>query len=148
VEFKSKKVIAKNRKAKFDYHILDTYEAGIVLKGSEVKSIRQGKVSLSDAFAQVVGREIFIFNMHISPYEKAQDGLDSKRDRKLLLKKSEIRKIDGKLKNKGLTLIPLEVYIKKNLVKIALAVAKGKKEYEKRGKIIEKEQRREMKKYI
>ncbi len=148
MEFKSKKVIAKNRKAKFDYHILDTYEAGIVLKGSEVKSIRQGKVSLSDAFAQVVGREIFVFNMHISPYEKAQDGLDSKRDRKLLLKKSEIRKIDGKLKNKGLTLIPLEVYIKKNLVKIALAVAKGKKEYEKRGKIIEKEQRREMKKYI
>ncbi|MBN1693974.1 SsrA-binding protein SmpB [candidate division WOR-3 bacterium] len=148
MEFKSKKVIAKNRKAKFDYHILDTYEAGIVLKGSEVKSIRQGKVSLSDAFAQVVGREIFIFNMHISPYEKAQEGLDSKRDRKLLLKKSEIRKIDGKLKNKGLTLIPLEVYLKKNLVKIALAVAKGKKEYEKRGKIIEKEQRREMKKYI
>ena len=148
MEFKSKKVIAKNRKAKFDYHILDTYEAGIVLKGSEVKSIRQGKVSLSDAFAQVVGREIFLFNMHISPYDKAQDALDSKRERKLLLKKSEIRKIDGKLKNKGLTLIPLEVYIKKNLVKISLAVAKGKKEYEKRGKIIEKEQRREMKKYI
>ena len=148
MEFKSKKVIAKNRKAKFDYHILDTYEAGIVLKGSEVKSIRQGKVSLSDAFAQVVGREILLFNMHISPYDKAQDALDSKRERKLLLKKSEIRKIDGKLKNKGLTLIPLEVYIKKNLVKISLAVVKGKKEFEKRGKIIEKEQRREMKKYI
>ncbi len=148
MEFKSKKVIAKNRKAKFDYHILDTYEAGIVLKGSEVKSIRQGKVSLSDSFAQVLGGEIFLFNMHISPYEKAQEGLDSKRDRKLLLKKSEIRKIDGKLKNKGLTLIPLEVYIKKNLVKISLAVAKGKKEYEKRGKIIEKEQKREMKKYL
>jgi len=148
VEFKSKRVVAKNRKAKFDYHILDTYEAGIVLKGSEVKSIRQGKVSLSDSFAQVLGGEIFLFNMHISPYEKAQEGLDSKRDRKLLLKKSEIRKIDGKLKNKGLTLIPLEVYIKKNLVKISLAVAKGKKEYEKRGKIIEKEQKREMKKYL
>ena len=148
MEVKHKKVIARNKKAKFDYHILDTYEAGIVLKGSEVKSIRQGKVSLSDAFAQVVEREIFLFNMHISPYEKAKETLDAKRDRKLLLKKSEIRKIEGKLKNKGLTLIPLEVYLKKNLVKISLAVAKGKKEYEKRGKIIEKEQRREMKKYI
>jgi SsrA-binding protein len=148
VEVKHKKVIAKNKKAKFDYHILDTYEAGIVLKGSEVKSIRQGKVSLSDAFAQVVEREIFLFNMHISPYEKAKETLDAKRDRKLLLKKSEIRKIEGKLKNKGLTLIPLEVYIKKNLVKISLAVAKGKKEYEKRGKIIEKEQKREMRKYL
>jgi SsrA-binding protein len=113
-----------------------------------VKSIRQGKVSLSDAFAQVVEREIFLFNMHISPYEKAKETLDAKRDRKLLLKKSEIRKIEGKLKNKGLTLIPLEVYIKKNLVKISLAVAKGKKEYEKRGKIIEKEQKREMRKYL
>ena len=148
MEVKHKKVIAKNKKAKFDYHILDTYEAGIVLKGSEVKSIRQGKVSLSDAFAQVVEREIFLFNMHISPYEKAKETLDAKRDRKLLLKKSEIRKIEGKLKNKGLTLIPLEVYIKKNLVKISLAVAKGKKEYEKRGKIIEKEQKREMRKYL
>jgi len=142
------KVIAKNKKAKFDYHIIETYEAGIVLKGSEVKSVRLGKVSLSDAFAQVVGGEVFLFNMHISPYEKAQEGLDSKRERKLLLNKSEIRKIDGKLKNKGLTLIPLEVCIKKNLVKIALAVAKGKKEYEKRGKIIEKEQRKEIKKYL
>ncbi len=142
------KVIAKNKKAKFDYHIVETYEAGIVLKGSEVKSVRLGKVSLSDAFAQVVGGEVFLFNMHISPYEKAQEGLDSKRERKLLLNKSEIRKIDGKLKNKGLTLIPLEVCIKKNLVKIALAVAKGKKEYEKRGKIIEKEQRKEIKKYL
>ena len=148
MEFKHKKVIAKNKKAKFDYHILDTYEAGIVLKGSEVKSVRQNKVSLSDAFAQVLGGEIFLFNMHISPYEKAQDGLDAKRDRKLLLKKSEIRKIDGKLKNKGLTLIPLEVYTKKNLVKISLAVAKGKKKYEKREKIIKKEQKREIKKYL
>ena len=148
MEFKHKKVIAKNKKAKFDYHILDTYEAGIVLKGSEVKSVRQSKVSLSDAFAQVLGGEIFLFNMHISPYEKTQDNLDAKRDRKLLLKKSEIRKIDGKLKNKGLTLIPLEVYTKKNLVKISLAVAKGKKKYEKREKIIKKEQKREIKKYL
>jgi len=142
------KVIAKNKKARFDYHIVETYEAGIVLKGSEVKSVRLGKVSLSDAFAQVVNGEVFLFNMHISLYEKAQEGLDAKRDRKLLLHKSEIRKIDGKLKNKGLTLIPLEVCIKKNLIKIALAVAKGKKEYEKRGKMIEKEQRKEMKKYL
>ena len=142
------KVIAKNKKARFDYHILETYEAGIVLKGSEVKSIRMGKVSLSDAFAQVVNEEFFLFNMHISPYEKAAEGLEAKRDRKLLLNKSEIRKIDGKLKSRGLTLIPLEVFIKKSLVKITLALAKGKKEYEKRRKIIEKEQKREMKKYI
>jgi len=142
------KVIARNKKAKFEYHILETYEAGIVLKGSEVKSIRMGKVSLSDAFAQVVNGEIFLFNMHISPYEKAGEGLEAKRDRKLLLNKSEIRKIDGKLKTRGLTLVPLEVFIKKSFVKITLALAKGKKEYEKKRKIIEKEQRREMKKYI
>jgi SsrA-binding protein len=142
------KVIAKNKKAKFDYHILETYEAGIVLKGSEVKSIRQGKVSLTDAFAHVVGNEVFLFNMHISPYEKAHNDLEPKRDRKLLLHKSEIRKIDGKLKNKGLTLIPLEIFIKNSLVKIELAVAKGKKKYEKREKIIEKEQKREIKKYL
>jgi SsrA-binding protein len=148
VESGSKKVIAKNKKAKFDYHILDTFEAGIVLKGSEVKSVRQGKVSLSDAFGQVVRGEIFLFNMHISPYGKAQESLDAKRDRKLLLKKSEIRKIDGKLKNKGLTLIPLEVYLKKSLVKISLVIVKGKKKYEKREKIIEKEQKREIKKYL
>jgi len=148
VEFISKKVIAKNKKAKFDYHILDTYEAGVVLKGSEVKSVRQGKVSLSDAFAAVVRGEIFLFNMHISPYGKAQDSLDAKRDRKLLLNKNEIRKIEGKLKNKGLTLIPLEVYIRKNLVKISLAVVKGKKKYEKREKIIKKEQKREIKRYL
>ena len=90
------KVIAKNKKARFDYHILETYEAGIVLKGSEVKSIRMGKVSLSDAFAQIVNEEAFLFNMHISPYEKAAEGLEAKRERKLLLNKSEIRKIDGK----------------------------------------------------
>jgi SsrA-binding protein len=142
------KVIARNKKAKFNYNILETYEAGIVLKGSEVKSIRMGKVSLSDAFAQVVNGEVFLFNMHISPYEKAREELEAKRDRKLLLNKSEIRKIEGKLKSKGLTLIPLEVFIKKSLVKITLSLAKGKKEYEKKRKIIEKEQRREMKKYI
>jgi SsrA-binding protein len=142
------KVIAKNKKAKFNYHVLETYEAGIVLKGSEVKSVRMGKISISDAFAQVVNGEIFLFNMHISPYEKAQNDLEAKRDRKLLLNKREIRKIDGKLKNKGLTLVPLEVFIKKSFVKITLALAKGKKEYEKKRKIIEKEQRREMKKYL
>jgi SsrA-binding protein len=142
------KVIAKNKKAKFNYNILETYEAGIVLKGSEVKSIRVGKVSLSDAFAQVVNGEVFLFNMHISPYEKANEELEAKRERKLLLNKSEIRKIDGKLKSRGLTLVPLEVFIKKSFVKITLALAKGKKEYEKKRKIIEKEQRREMKKYI
>jgi len=148
VEFKSKRIIAKNKKARFDYHILDTFEAGIVLKGSEVKSIRQGKASLSDAFAQVVGGEVFLFNMHISPYEKAGDILDPKRDRKLLLSKNEIRKIEGKLKNEGLALIPLELYFKKSLVKVSLAVAKGKKKYEKRDKIIKKEQKREIKRYL
>lgn len=142
------KVIARNKKAKFNYNILETYEAGIVLKGSEVKSIRVGKVSLSDAFAQVVNGEVFLFNMHISPYEKASEELEAKRERKLLLNKSEIRKIEGKLKSRGLTLVPLEVFIKKSFVKITLALAKGKKEYEKKRKIIEKEQRREMKKYI
>ena len=148
MEFKSKRIIAKNKKARFDYHILDTFEAGIVLKGSEVKSIRQGKASLSDAFAQVVGGEVFLFNMHVSPYEKAGDILDPKRDRKLLLSKNEIRKIEGKLKNEGLALVPLELYFKRSLVKVSLAVAKGKKKYEKRDKIIKKEQKREIKRYL
>ena len=148
MEFKSKKIIAKNRKAKFDYHIFDIYEAGIVLKGSEVKSIRQGKTSLSDSFAQVFGGEVFLFNMHISPYEKSRDEIESKRRRKLLLNKNEIRKIEGKLKNEGLTLVPLEVYLKKNLVKVSLAVVKGKKKYEKKDKILKEEQRREIKKYL
>ena len=148
MEFESKRVIAKNKKARYDYHIFDTFEAGIVLKGQEVKSIRQGKVSLSDSFAQVMSGEVFLFNMHISPYEKAGEILEAKRDRKLLLSKREIRKIEGKLKNEGLTLVPLELYFKRNLVKVSLAIGKGKKKYEKRDKIIKKEQKREIKKYL
>ncbi len=142
------KIIVKNKKANFDYYILKTYEAGIVLKGSEVKSIRQGKVGLKDSFAQVVGDEIYLFNMHISPYDKAQNNIDPKRDRKLLLHKDEIRKIESKLKSKGLTLIPLEVYINRGLIKIRFALAKGKKEYNKRDKIIKREQQREIRKHL
>lgn len=142
------KIIARNKKARFDYHIIETYEAGVVLKGWEVKSVRQGNVSLTDAYAQVVAGEIFLYNMHISPYDKAREESEPKRERKLLLNKREIEKIHSKLRNKGLTLIPLEVYIKRGLVKITLSVAKGKKKYEKREKIIEKEQKREIEKYL
>ncbi|MEO0293072.1 MAG: SsrA-binding protein SmpB [candidate division WOR-3 bacterium] len=142
------KTIVKNRRANFDYHVIETYEAGIVLKGSEVKSIREGKVSLTDSFAQIVQGELFLFNMHISPYEKSRVELDPKRDRKLLLHKSEIRRIESKLKTKGLTLVPLELYFKNGLVKVNLALAKGKKKYEKRDKLIEREQKREIRRYL
>ncbi|MGB4609508.1 MAG: SsrA-binding protein SmpB [Saccharofermentanales bacterium] len=127
------KNIAVNRKARHDYHLLESYEAGVELYGMEVKSIRQNKVSLADTYAQVIDGEVWIIGMHISPYKQAgQFKADPERKRKLLLHKREIRKIQNDIQQKGLTLVPTRLYFKGSLVKIEIAVARGKKSYDKR----------------
>jgi len=142
------KSIVKNRKAGFNYHILKTYEAGISLKGSEVKSIRDGKVNIENSYGRIVEGEIYLYDMHISPYGKASTSIDPKRERKILLHKGQIRKIESGLQNKGMTLVPLEIYIERGLVKVKIGLAKGKRIYEKRDKIIENVQRREIRKNL
>jgi SsrA-binding protein len=123
------KVIAKNRKAHHDYFIEETYEAGIVLTGTEVKSIRLGKVNLKDSYADVKQGEVYLHNMHISPYEKGNIfNSEPMRDRKLLLNRREINKLIGYIQQKGYSLIPLQIYLTRGLVKVQLAAAKGKKE--------------------
>jgi SsrA-binding protein len=127
------KLIAANRKAFHDYFILDKFEAGAVLLGTEVKSIREGRVNLKDSYALVRGGEMFLQNCHISPYSHGnRENHDPTRSRKLLLHAAEIRKLIGKTQEKGLTLIPLRVYLKRGKVKFELGVAKGKKQYDKR----------------
>ena len=125
--------IAKNRRARHDYSILDTYEAGLVLTGSEVKSLRDGKANLSDAYGIVRNGEIFLLNLHISPYERASyNNHEPTRTRKLLLHKREIRRLIGAVERQGLTLVPLELYFKRGVAKVAMALGKGKKLHDKR----------------
>jgi SsrA-binding protein len=125
--------IARNKRARHDYHILDTWEAGLVLTGTEVKSLREGKANIGDAYGVVRGGEIFLLNMHISPYERGgYANHEPARTRKLLLHKKEIRRLIGAVEREGLTLIPLEVYFKKGVAKVALALGKGKKLHDKR----------------
>lgn len=127
------KNIAENRKARHDYYLEDTYEAGIVLSGSEIKSIREGKVNLKDSYVQIRNEEAYIINMHISPYEKKDVfEYEATRRRKLLLHKREIRKIKVKLDEKGYALIPTKIYLKDSYAKLEIALAKGKKNYDKR----------------
>lgn len=129
----NKKVVAQNKKARHDYFILEGYEAGIELKGTEVKSVRQGKLNLKDSYVDIKNGEAFLIGAHISPYEHGNIfNKDPLRTRKLLLKKSEIMKLTGKLAEKGLTVVPLEVYLKGKWIKISIAVAQGKKNYDKR----------------
>ena len=138
------KLIANNKKAFHDYFIEDTYETGIALAGTEVKSLRMGKCRIKESFIRVERGEVFIYGMHISPYEKGNIfNKDPLRVRKLLLHRYEINKIEGKLKEKGLTLVPLKVYFKDSLVKVEIGVARGKKLYDKRQDIAKKDQRRE-----
>ena len=138
------KLIANNKKAYHDYFILETYEAGIALHGTEVKSLRMGKCSIKEAFIRVENEEVFIYGMHISLYEKGNIfNKDPLRVRKLLLHKYEIRKLLGKTKEKGMTLVPLKVYLKDSLVKVEIGLAKGKKLYDKRQDIAKKDQQRE-----
>ncbi len=138
------KIIAQNKKAYHDYFILQSFEAGIVLAGTEVKSLRQGKCSIKESFIKVVDNEIFIFGMHITPYEKGNIfNKDPLRTRKLLLNRYEINKMVGQVQLKGHTIMPLKVYLKDGLIKVEIGLAKGKKLYDKREDIAKKDQKRE-----
>lgn len=138
------KLIANNKKAYHDYFIEDTYEAGISLVGTEVKSLRMGRCSVKEAFIRVENSEVYIYQMHISPYEKGNIfNKDPLRVRKLLLHKNEINKLMGQVAQKGFTIVPLKVYFKGSLVKVEIGLARGKKLYDKRQDITKKDQRRE-----
>jgi len=137
--------IAENRKARHDYFVEETYEAGIVLVGSEVKSCRAGRVNLRDAYAQIKDGEIYLYGCHISPYEQANlFNHEPLRPRKLLMHKAEIQRLYGKVREKGFTLVPLRLYFKKGKVKVELALAKGKRAFDKREDIAAREAKREM----
>ncbi len=141
---KAEKIVADNRKAFHDYHILETFEAGVALLGTEVKAIREGRVNLRDSFARVEGGEVFLQNVHISPYShRGYAEHEPLRRRKLLLHKQEIRKLIGKTTERGMTIVPLRLYFKDGRVKVAIALAKGKKEYDRRETIKKRETDRE-----
>lgn len=138
------KLIANNKKAYHDYFIDDTYEAGIALAGTEVKSLRMGRCSVKESFIRIENGEVYVYQMHISPYEKGNIfNKDPLRPRKLLLHKSEINKLMGRVAQKGFTIVPLKVYFKGSLVKVEIGLAHGKKLYDKRQDIAKKDQRRE-----
>ena len=138
------KLIANNKKAYHDYFIEETFEAGIALHGTEVKSLRMVKCSVKESFVRIEKGEVYVYNMHISPYEKGNIfNKDPLRTRKLLLHKSEIRKMTGAIAQKGYTIVPLKVYLKGSLVKVEIGLARGKKLYDKRQDIAKKDQRRE-----
>ena len=139
------RVVASNRRARHDYQIDETFEAGMVLSGPEVKSLRQGRASLTDAYARVRGEEVWIEGMHIPPYEMADTRrYDPIRPRKLLLHRREIARLIGKTAERGLTLVPLRIYFTRGMAKMELGLGRGKREYEKRQSIAEREHRRDM----
>ena len=141
------KLIANNKKAYHDYFIEESYEAGIALHGTEVKSMRQGKCSIKESFIRIEKGEVYVYGMHVSPYEKGNIfNKDPLRIKKLLLHKYEINKLSGKVAEKGLTLVPLQVYFKEGKVKVEIGLARGKKLYDKRQDIAKKDQRREAEK--
>ena len=140
----ARKLIANNKKVYHDYFLDEKYEAGVALAGTEVKSLRMGKCSIKEAFVRIENEEIIIYGMHISPYEKGNIfNKDPLRPRKLLMHKQEIKKLVGKIKEKGYTLVPVEVYFSGSLVKVEIALARGKKLYDKRQDIAKKDQKRE-----
>jgi len=139
------KLIANNKKVRFEYFILETFETGVELFGTEVKSMRLGQCSIKEAWVEIKDGEVFINGMHINPYEKGNIfNKDPLRVRKLLMHKNEILKLQGKLKEQGLTIVPLRVYFKKSLVKVEIGLAKGKKNYDKRESIARKDERRDI----
>ncbi|GIN89102.1 SsrA-binding protein [Siminovitchia terrae] len=139
------KLVAQNRKANHDYFIEDTYEAGIVLQGTEIKSIRAGRVNLKDSFARIQNGEVFIHNMHISPYEHGNRyNHDPIRTRKLLLHRKQINKLIGETKEAGYTLVPLKLYLKNGFAKMLIGLGKGKKQYDKREDLKRKEAKRDI----
>jgi len=140
-----KKIVCQNRKARYDYSIDEIYEAGIVLVGPEVKSLREGRASLVDSYARVKNGELFLHNMHVTPYPFAHHlDIDPTRIRKLLMQKREIKRLIGKTEEKGYSLIPLSIYLSRGIIKVELALAKGKKKYDKRYILKEKEMKREL----
>jgi SsrA-binding protein len=144
-----RKLVASNRKARFDYEILDTLEAGIALLGPEVKSLRAGNANLGDAYAIVRRGEVFLLNAHIGPYEQAgRANAAPRRERKLLLHKAEIARLEGRVAERGFTLIPLELYFKGGRAKVQLGIARGKKAYDKREAIRERETEREVQRAV
>ena len=139
------RTVATNRRARHDYAIEESFEAGMVLTGQEVKSLRAGRATLSDAYARVEGNQVWVENMHIPPYEMADTRrYDPKRPRKLLMHREEIRRLIGKTAERGLTLIPLKIYFTRGLAKMELGLGRGKRQFEKRDAIAEREHRREM----
>ena len=143
----ARKLVANNKKARFDYFIEDEYEAGMVLHGTEVKSIRAGKCSIKEGFIRIENGEVFIYNMNVTPYEKGNIfNKDPLRTKKLLLHQFEINKLAGQMAVKGYTLVPLQLYLIGNLVKLEIGLAKGKKLYDKRHDIAKKDQQREIQK--
>lgn len=144
------KIVSDNRQARFLYEILETYEAGIELRGTEVKSIRQGKINLRDGYALIRNGEAWLFNVHISPHESASQifNHDPRRTRKLLLHAQEIRKLIGQVEQKGLTLVPLKVYLKRGWLKVTIGLAKGKKLHDKREDLKRKQEKREIERAV
>ncbi len=144
-ETPKERVVVSNRKALHDYFIIETYEAGIALRGTEVKSLRLGSANLQDGYAVIKNGEIWLLGMHISPFEKGNiNNHDPRRERKLLMHKKEIARIFSKISEKGLTLVPLKIYLKKNIIKIELGLAKGKKAYDKREAIAKRDVERQL----
>ena len=143
------KVIAKNKRAQHDYHVVDTVEAGIVLKGTEVKSVRLGKVQLVDSFARVENGELFAHGLHISPYEHGNRfNVDPRRTRKLLVHKTEIKRIGRQVTEKGMTLVPLSVYLRRGRVKVEVGICRGKKAHDKREAIRKRDADRDMERAV
>jgi len=142
-------LICQNRRARHDYEIDSTFEAGLVLVGTEVKSLRQGRADLSDAFAKVIGAELFLVGLNITPYNKASHfNHEPRRDRKLLMNKVEIEKLSVKIKERGFTLVPLDLHFKDGWVKVTLALARGRKSHDNRQEILADQERREMREAV
>ena len=145
----ARKVVARNKKARHDYHVLDTWEAGLVLQGTEVKSLRAGNVAFRDAFARLDAGEVWLHSLHIGPY--AAGGVwnhDETRARKLLLRRDEIRRLKGKVEEKGLTLVPLDLYFRKGLAKVTLGLCRGKKHRDRREELKQRTMAREAERHI
>lgn len=143
------KTLTTNRKAYHDYHIEETFEAGIALTGTEIKSVRAGSVNLRDSYAQVKHGELWLLNAHIAPYEPAsRQNVDPYRDRKLLMRRKEILRLFGRVQEKGLTLVPLKMYLKKNRAKLEIGLARGKRQYDKRAAISKRDAAREMERAV
>jgi len=139
------KIITTNRKARHDYEIIDSLEVGIVLAGTEVKAIREGKVNLKDSYARIRDGELWLIGTHISPYSKSDsESHDPLQDRKLLVNRKELKKLNRQIEEKGVTLIPLKMYFKRHLIKLELGLARGKRKYDKRAAIAERDMKRDM----